>query len=82
MIIHSTRLISIGMKYLPKVMPLEEGLYYLYNLPVLIANEHNLHAEKHGAGKDCTVLWATRLDSEPAGSVVMEKPPRQQVFPC
>jgi hypothetical protein len=59
MIIHSTRLISIGMKYLsPKVMLLE-GLYYLYNLPVLVANKHNLHAEKHGAGEDCTVLWAT-----------------------
>ena len=56
MIIHSTRLISIGMKYLsPKVMPLEG----LYNLPVLVANKHNLHAEKHGAGENCTVLWAT-----------------------
>ena len=59
MIIHSTRLISIGMKYLsPKVTPLE-GLYYLYNLPVLVANKHNLHAEKHGVGENCTVLWAT-----------------------
>jgi len=37
------------MKYLsPKVMPLEEELYYLYNLPVLVVNKHNLQAEKHG----------------------------------
>jgi len=48
------------MKYLsPKVMPLEEGLFYLYNPPVLVANKHNLHAEKYSAGKDCTVLWTT-----------------------